>query len=92
MVERTVIINEITIEELRDEITIAIKSELSTLLKDYKFEKPDELITSKEVAKILGVSLVTLYSYRKKGIITAYRLGRIVRYKKSEVMNLENVR
>ena len=45
MVERTTIINEITMEELKAEIITAFKNELSTLLKEYKIENPDELLS-----------------------------------------------
>jgi len=45
-----------------------------------------ELITRKECAKILGISLVTLNVYTKKGLIPGYRIGVSVRYKKKEVI------
>ena len=46
----------------------------------------DELITRKECAKILGISLVTLNVYTKRGLIPGYRIGVSVRYKKNEVL------
>lgn len=46
----------------------------------------EELLTRKETSKILGISLVTLNVYTKKGIVRGYRLGSRIRYKKEEVI------
>lgn len=45
----------------------------------------NEYLTRKEVAKLLRISLVTLHSYTKKGMIPAYRIGCRVLYKFNEV-------
>ncbi|MDO5106427.1 helix-turn-helix domain-containing protein [Capnocytophaga sp.] len=47
----------------------------------------ERLMTRHEVANFLGVSLVTLHSWTKANILTAYRIGNKVRYKESEVLN-----
>jgi len=69
-------------------------SELKTLLfevlqKDVKQETPKnedtEYITRQETAEILRISLPTLNEYTKQGILSGYRLGSRVRYKKQEV-------
>jgi excisionase family DNA binding protein len=49
-------------------------------------EKPDRYITTEEVAKIYGVSKVTINDWDNKGIIIGYRLGNTKRYKLSEIM------
>ena len=46
----------------------------------------ERLMTRHEVAKFLGVSLVTLHSWTKANILTAYRVGNKIRYKESEVL------
>lgn len=46
----------------------------------------DRLITREETAKLLGVSLVTLHSWVKSNILTAYRIGNKVRFKENEVL------
>ena len=46
----------------------------------------ERLMTRHEVAKFLGVSLVTLHSWTKANILTAYRIGNKIRYKESEVL------
>lgn len=44
-----------------------------------------ELITRKEAAKFLGISLPTLHKYTQDGIIPAYKIGAHVRYKADEL-------
>ena len=48
--------------------------------------EPDRFITKKEVAAIFGVSEVSVWDWEKKGLLTGYRIGNLVRYKYSEVM------
>jgi excisionase family DNA binding protein len=45
----------------------------------------ERLITRDETAKLLGVSLVTLHSWIKSGVLIAYRIGNKVRFKENEV-------
>lgn len=46
------------------------------------------LITRKEVANILGVTLPTVIDWEKKGIITGYRIGNRIRYKEEEIFKV----
>lgn len=46
---------------------------------------PTELITRREAAHLLGVSLPTLHLWSKSGQIPAYRINTRVRYKKAEL-------
>ncbi len=50
-------------------------------------EKDPVFITRNETAKILGVSLVTLNEWIKKGIVPALRIGSRVRFDKKDVYN-----
>jgi excisionase family DNA binding protein len=43
------------------------------------------LLTRKQTAALLGISLPTLSEWTKSGEITGYRIGASVRYKKAEV-------
>lgn len=47
--------------------------------------KDESLLSRKEAAKLLGVSLVTLNEWSKKGIVVGYRIASRVRYKKTEL-------
>lgn len=48
--------------------------------------EPERYITKKEVAALFGVSEVSVWDWEKKGLLTGYRIGNLVRYKYSEVM------
>lgn len=51
-------------------------------------DTPDRYLSGEETQKLLGnVSGVTLWEWRKKKIITGYRIGNKVMYKYSELMN-----
>ena len=45
----------------------------------------ERLITRDATAKLLGVSLVTIHSWIKSGILVGYRIGNKVRFKENEV-------
>jgi|WetSurMetagenome_2_1015567.scaffolds.fasta_scaffold00070_8 excisionase family DNA binding protein len=72
-------------EELKTLIQEAIKYALATV-RDFQLSNTQEqLLTREETADLLKISLPTLDSYTRKGIIHGYRLGTVVRYKGEEV-------
>ena len=44
------------------------------------------ILSRTEAARFLGITLPTLHKYTKSGIIKGYRLGSMVRYKRSELL------
>lgn len=80
-------IESINAEEFKDEI---IKGEIMALKElNLPIQNADEniLLTREETAKMLSVSLVTLWTWDKKDIIQTYRIGNKIRYKKSDLLN-----
>ena len=61
-----------------------IQSQIKTL-QSQPTTAAERLITRDETAKLLGVSLVTLHSWIKSGVLVAYRIGNKVRFKENEV-------
>jgi excisionase family DNA binding protein len=49
--------------------------------------KPRDLITQKEVAALLNVHPITVGRWTTAGLIPCYRVGRILRYKLSDILN-----
>jgi excisionase family DNA binding protein len=47
--------------------------------------KPDELLTRQQVAKMLGATLTTLWHWDNKNILNPVRIGTKVRYRRSDV-------
>ena len=71
--------------QLKESILSDVRAELQTITQNFQPKKQPEYLTRKEVAKILKVSLVTLSDWNKKGVIKPYRLGNLIRYKRSEI-------
>ncbi len=78
-------LHNITPEELKQSIISEIRLELKEMSKKFQPVRPPEYVTRKEAAKILKVSLVTISDWNKKGILNPYRLGNLIRYKRSEL-------
>ncbi len=82
-----VIMTMVPIADLRDMVSLAIKEQFEAQRKDENTPDPVELFTRKEAAKYLGLSLPTLHDYTVRGIVTAYRVGSRVRYRKGDLLN-----
>ncbi|MDT0294187.1 helix-turn-helix domain-containing protein [Mesonia ostreae] len=80
-------IHGISPEELKESILTDVKKELVNLVEKLNlFTKPqEEFLTRKEAAEMLKISLVTITDWNKKRILNPYRLGNLIRYKKSEL-------
>lgn len=72
-------LTEIIAEKLVDKLEKKIATSISN-------QNDEELLTRTETAKILKVELTTLWSWTKKGKITAYGIGNRVYYKRGEIM------
>ncbi|OOV29130.1 hypothetical protein BXU11_04185 [Flavobacterium sp. LM5] len=75
--------------EFKTEILEGIKVYLNDFVATLQPET-DQLLTREQTAKMLSVSLVTLWDWTRKDIIPAYRIGNKIRYKKSEVLKSLN--
>jgi excisionase family DNA binding protein len=73
--------------ELISMIREAFSAELAEILvKQEKESDYDQLLSRKEAAEMLKVSLVTISKYQKEGRLTFYRIGRHVYFKKDDIM------
>ena len=86
MVKYITQIEGISSTEFLNEIS-ELKEALQLLTKNNQTNPSSDFITRQETAEILNVSLSTLLNWRKAGIITAYRIGNKIRYKKSEILD-----
>jgi predicted DNA-binding transcriptional regulator AlpA len=87
------ILSQFTVSELVNEISNEILVKISPLLLSptnlSKSQQGEKILSRKEVAKLLGISLPTLHKYTLKGTLIAYRIENVIgiRYKESEVIN-----
>lgn len=76
---------QITEEKLTETILEGVKKELEQFKKQFQPQQPTKWISRNDVAKMLGVSFTTLYSWNSKKILIAYSIGNRVYYKLDEV-------
>jgi excisionase family DNA binding protein len=91
-----VILDGATIEEfvniLEARLTASIEQKILTVIQD-KAERKETFLSRKEAAQSLGVSLSTLHTLSKEGVVQSYRLRGQIRYKESEIESaLEQVK
>ncbi|MDO5978992.1 helix-turn-helix domain-containing protein [Flavivirga spongiicola] len=79
---KTILLHNMTPEELKDVIISEIKIE-AILLK----AKEKENYSVQEVSKLLGCAELTIYNYIKKGLLPASKIGRNYIIKKLDIEN-----
>jgi len=72
-------------EQLQTAIAENVKCQLEELKKSFQPKTPDEFLSRKATAKLLGINLSTLYLWTKKGVLQSYGISGKVYYKRSEV-------
>lgn len=85
-------VNTSAITQLHNLAANQILIPLEELLKQVEYLKnqlqpknPTDLLTRKQVAKMLDVNLSTIHNWTKKGVLTSYGIEGRVYYKRSEV-------
>jgi len=73
--------------DFKKEIIDGVNDVIQRYAKEFQTPNKEQLLTREETAKLLSVSLVTLWSYTKKDLIPAYRIGTKIRYKMEDVLS-----
>lgn len=81
-----VVLSPIPLPELVGEITRAVRSELDARA-NISAMPVEELLSRQQTAELLGVTLPTLASYTRRGLVQGYRIGARVLFKKNEVLD-----
>jgi len=84
----TIQIQNLSKEEFKELIQETVKEEI----KNHQPKSPskDDYLSRKETAQMLGISLPTLHQWTMEGRIKAYRIGKLVRYKRNDVHSALN--
>ncbi len=86
-----ILLNQVSPEQLSELIISGIRDELQKLKENFTPNKvDDELLTKKQVCKMLQCSAVTLWHWENKEILIPTRTGRLVRYKKNDIEKFIN--
>jgi len=85
--QNEIILSGISFEQLQDSFRTIVQSEVQKIVSGLTTAKEPapELITRKETALILGISLPTLNEWTKNGTLPAQRIGTRVRYQRANV-------
>lgn len=80
--DQQILLTPVPLNELVGEIVRAVRADMDTAAPP----PPEELLTRKETAKQLHVTLPTLREYTRRGYLKGYRMGNRVLYKRNEVL------
>ncbi|CAM1357187.1 helix-turn-helix domain-containing protein [Tenacibaculum halocynthiae] len=86
MAHNIIQLQNIDIKELKQIVSSVFKEEISKINNE-KSSINDELLSRNEAAFFLGISLPTLRSYVKRGVISEKRLGSKLYYSKKELIS-----
>jgi excisionase family DNA binding protein len=78
----------ITPEKFKKEIFEGFRREIMVLSKNFIPKEPTVWLTRKQVAELLGISLVSVHNWTKEGIIVSYKIGSRVRFQRSQIENV----
>jgi len=79
----------ISLDELETRLVSRFKTEFLTTAPTPPNEDNGTFLTAKEVCKLLSVSPVTLFKWRKDGKIKFHRFGSRIRFKRNEILNVQ---
>ena len=88
MITKTIQITEVTVEELADDVANKLMLKIENYLIELSKKKNDEILTRQEVADYLKISLVTIHSWNKYGILNPIRMGNRIFYKKQDILDV----
>lgn len=81
-----IILSQFTLQDLKTEIAQAVRETMIPIINSAVTPPTDdEFLTRKQAANLLGVSCPTLLDWTKKGKVQGHRIGKFVRYKRSDV-------
>ena len=86
--DKTILLHEISPEDLRELIRQAVRDELNAFLLELKVQKDEAevLLSRAEACELLKVSLTTLWNWTKSNKVIAYSIGNRIFYKKRELL------
>ena len=82
-----ILLNEITPQQLTNNILNGVKNQLDELKKEFTPKEPNEFLTRKEVSELLKISLTTIHEWVKTGILKNYKMGNRTYFSRKEIEN-----
>lgn len=91
-----IILTQTTKDDLISEITNNVLSGMATIMRESRESElySKEWLSTKETESLLKISNVTRWNWTNSGVLTSYKIGNRLRYRKDEViqslLKLEN--
>ena len=85
---KDLLIQNVTLQELQEMISNTLEEKFKALNSSTRERIEEDLLTRKETAKLLRISLPTLADWTRQGILKSINLGRRVLYSRSEVQRV----
>ena len=83
----SILLQELSVQELQELIGLSIKNGISELHKELETKNSnEELLTREQTCKLLKIDSSTLWSWTNKEKVKAYGIGARRYYKRSEIM------
>ena len=87
MITNSILLQELTVEQLQQLIGTSVKNGLQELQKELQTkDNSEELLTREETCQFLKIDSSTLWAWTNKKKVNAYGIGARRYYKKSELM------
>jgi len=80
-----ILLQGIKLEDFLYQVEKTIEKKVNEKLDSLNSKPKITYLDSKKVAEMLGISVVTLWDYCKRGLLPSYRIGRKVRFRLDEV-------
>ena len=88
MRRNSILLQELSVDELQQLIGTTVKKSLSELQKEIQSEKfSEELLTRDQACNFLKIDSSTLWAWTNKGKVKAYGIGARRYYKRSELLH-----
>jgi len=85
MIMEYILLQGIKLEDFLYQVEKTIEKKVNEKLDSLNSKPKITYLDSKKVAEMLGISVVTLWDYCKRGLLPSYRIGRKVRFRLDEV-------
>ena len=86
MVKKQIQVEHMHADELTRTILDGVDKKINAFEQRLNSKVPSEFMDSKQVATYLGISLVTVHDWSKKGVLKPYRIGHRIRFKREDII------
>ena len=85
MQRNSVLVENLTVEQLQQLIGTSLKNEIQQLQKDLQPKQPNEYLTRSEVAKMFSIDISSVNNWSKNGKLKPLGMGGRVYFLRSEI-------